>query len=160
MYCLVSLALYLHWATSSQCKCHQCYPCPFPSRSLRQVPLQGPHGLDRLVDYTGHKTWLDHWPQRIVVSGLKPSWQLVTSVIPQWSDTVQHLHLEHGARCILHQSVSGTKVGGEGNILEDRAAGQRDLNKVGKWADKDLVKFNEGKCKVCPLFLSIARLEI
>lgn len=65
--------------------------------------------------------------------------------------------MEHGAECILHQFVSGTKLGGEGNMLEDRAAGQRDLNKADEWADKDLVKFNRGKG---PLVLSIARLEI
>lgn len=45
-------------------------------------------------------------------------------------------------------------------MLEHGAAGQSDLNKVDEWADKDLVKFNKAKCKVCPLLLSIARLEI
>lgn len=80
--------------------------------------------------------------------------------IPAPHPPVLHLHGLCGAQRILHQSVSGSKPGGKGNMLENRAAGLKDLNKVDKWSDKHLAKFKKGKCKICPLLISIARLEI
>jgi len=41
-----------------------------------------------------------------------------------------------------------TKQGGVADTLEGCAAIQRDLNRLEKWADKNLMKCNEGKCKI------------
>lgn len=44
-----------------------------------------------------------------------------------------------------------TKLGGVANSPEGRAAIQRNLNRMEKWADKNLLKFNKENCKVLHL---------
>ncbi|GAB0179219.1 mitochondrial enolase superfamily member 1 [Grus japonensis] len=44
-----------------------------------------------------------------------------------------------------------TKLGGVTDMPEDHAAIQRDLNRLEKWADRNLTKFNKGKCNVLHL---------
>ncbi|KAK4810780.1 hypothetical protein QYF61_008752 [Mycteria americana] len=43
------------------------------------------------------------------------------------------------------------KLGGEADMPEGRAATQRDLNRLEKWADRNLMQFNQGKCQVLHL---------
>ncbi|GAB0180750.1 mitochondrial enolase superfamily member 1 [Grus japonensis] len=41
-----------------------------------------------------------------------------------------------------------TKLGGVADMPEGRAAIQRDLDSLDKWTDRNLMKFNKGKCKI------------
>lgn len=50
--------------------------------------------------------------------------------------------------CTHSKFVSDTKPGGTAVTLDGRAAIQKDLCIQDKWADRNLIKFNKGKCKV------------
>ncbi|PKU38186.1 rna-directed dna polymerase from mobile element jockey-like [Limosa lapponica baueri] len=56
-----------------------------------------------------------------------------------------------GAECTLCKFADDMKLGGVTDRPEGCAAIQRDLNRLEKWADRNLTKFNKGKCKVLPL---------
>ena len=43
------------------------------------------------------------------------------------------------------------KLGGVADAPEGHAAIQRGLNRLEKWADRNVMKFNKGKCKVLHL---------
>ncbi|KAK4806781.1 hypothetical protein QYF61_005577 [Mycteria americana] len=60
---------------------------------------------------------------------------------------------EYRLRRLLNLSkfVDDTKVGGVADMPENCAAIQRDLNRLEKWADRNLIQFNKGKGKVLPL---------
>ena len=56
------------------------------------------------------------------------------------------IYLDDGAEC--SKLAGDTKLGGVSDTLEGCAAIQKDLNSPEKWADRSLMKFNKGKCKV------------
>ncbi|GAB0188332.1 hypothetical protein GRJ2_001298500 [Grus japonensis] len=51
----------------------------------------------------------------------------------------------------LQLVVEETKWGGVADTSEGHAAIQRDLDRLEKWADRNLMKFSKGKCKVLHL---------
>lgn len=65
--------------------------------------------------------------------------------------------------CMHSKFVRDTKLGGMTVTLEARAALQKDLCILDKWADGNLIKFNKGKCKgLCQVwhnFTQQGRLE-
>ncbi|PKU49317.1 rna-directed dna polymerase from mobile element jockey-like [Limosa lapponica baueri] len=85
------------------------------------------HGLD---GNTLHwvKNWLEGLAQRVVVNGVKSSWQQVTSGVPP-----------------------GSVLGGSVDLLEGRKALQRDLDKLDQWAKASGMRFNKTKCRVLHL---------
>ena len=92
--------------------------------------------------------------QRVVISGTKPCWRPVTSGVPPQPILGPMLFnifindLDDGAECTLSKFGDYTKVGGMADIPEGHAAIQRDLNRLKKWANRNLKKFNKGKCKL------------
>ncbi|KAK4815976.1 hypothetical protein QYF61_010844 [Mycteria americana] len=59
--------------------------------------------------------------------------------------------LDDGAECICSKFADNTKLGGVADTPEGHAAIQRDLDRLEKWADRNLMKFNMEKCKFLPL---------
>ncbi|PKU40804.1 rna-directed dna polymerase from mobile element jockey-like [Limosa lapponica baueri] len=92
--------------------------------------------------------------QRAVICGKSPAGGQSLVVCP----TVQGPVLfnifindqDDGRDCILSKFTDDTKLGEVADTLEVRASIQRDLDRLEKWADRNLIEFNKGKCQVCP----------
>lgn len=59
--------------------------------------------------------------------------------------------LEDEIKCTLTKFANDTEVSGEVDILKGRASLQKDLDRLGEWANKNLMKFNKDKFNVLHL---------
>ncbi|PKU41478.1 rna-directed dna polymerase from mobile element jockey-like [Limosa lapponica baueri] len=98
--------------------------------------------------------WLTGCTQRVVVNISFSNWQPVTSGVPRGPILGPTLFkisisdLDDGIKCTLMNFVDDTKLSGEVDSSEGRATLQEDLDRLEKWTNKNLMKFNKGKCKV------------
>jgi len=59
-------------------------------------------------------------------------------------------HEDDGSKCTLSKSTDDTKLGEVVDTPEVHASVQRDPDRLEKWADKNHIEFNKGKCQLCP----------
>lgn len=81
------------------------------------------------------------------------SWCLVTSAIPQghspvyWAVLFNTFNddLDERIKSIIRKFAADTKLGGSVDLLEDRRILQRDLDRLGQWAETCHVRLNKAK---------------
>ncbi|GAB0176356.1 mitochondrial enolase superfamily member 1 [Grus japonensis] len=77
-------------------------------------------------------------------------WSIVglnTDLLGQIPSSISINHLDDGTEYTLSRCAGDTKLGGVPDTPDGRAAIQKDLDRLAKWADRKLMKFIKKQCK-------------
>ncbi|PKU42310.1 reverse hypothetical protein [Limosa lapponica baueri] len=87
--------------------------------------------------------WLNGLAQRVVTSGTKSSWRPQESILGVVLFNISINDLDDGTECTINKFTDDVKLGGVTDKPESRVVIQRSLDRLEKWANGNLIKFNK-----------------